>query len=192
MIYDTDLVQTIFRNHSQSHPKVLVILEGKIPLLIVTMDIPLSSEDIEQALRGVHEFCVVSSYDLLSNLEHGQFIFINTDNVLPTVYDRVEGGHQMLTVCREIDHALVFDTFDRSLEQIEKTIPNPISNVSSLMHFQTAGYSLTRKFYRIQVRRFVDVMRFWSDDCFPITNLSKEYSNISERCFQTMCWKMIE
>ena len=81
MIYDTDFVQTIFRNHSQSHRKVLAILEGKIPLLIVTMDTPLSSEDIEHALRGVHGFCVVSSYDLLSNLEHGQFIFINTDNV---------------------------------------------------------------------------------------------------------------
>ena len=111
---------------------------------------------------------------------------------LPNVYDRVEGGHQMLTVCREIDHVLVFDTFDRSLEQIEKTIPSPISNVISLMHFQTTGYPLTRKFYRIQVRRFVDVMRLWSDDCLPITDLSKEYSNVSERCFQTMCWKMSE
>ena len=29
MINDTDFVQAIFRNHSQSHPKVLAILEGK-------------------------------------------------------------------------------------------------------------------------------------------------------------------
>ena len=49
IIYDTDFVQTIFRNHSQSHRKVLAILEGKIPLLIVTMDTPLRSEDIGQA-----------------------------------------------------------------------------------------------------------------------------------------------
>ena len=47
------------------------------------MDTPLSNEDIEQALGGVDGFRGVSSYDLLPNLGHGQFIIINTDNVLP-------------------------------------------------------------------------------------------------------------
>ena len=123
------------------------------------MDTPLSNEDIEQALGGVDGFRGVSSYDLLPNLGHGQFIIINTDNVLP-IYDRVEGGHHWLSVCRENDHVLVFDTFSRSLEQIEinYTEPWPHFKAISSKHFQTVRYLLTRKFYRIQVRRFVDVM----------------------------------
>ena len=88
------------------------------------MDTPLSNEDIEQALGGVDGFRGVSSYDLLPNLGHGQFIIINTDNVLP-IYDRVEGGHHWLSVCRENDHVLVFDTFGRSLEQIEINYTEP-------------------------------------------------------------------
>ena len=88
------------------------------------MDTPLSNEDIEQALGGVDGFRGVSSYDLLPNLGHGQFIIINTDNVLP-IYDRVEGGHHWLSVCRENNHVLVFDTFGRSLEQIEINYTEP-------------------------------------------------------------------
>ena len=88
------------------------------------MNVPLSNEDIERALRGENGFRGVYSYDLLPNLKQGQFCVVNTDNVLP-VWDSVEGGHHWLTVCREKDHVLVFDSFGRSLEQMEQNYTEP-------------------------------------------------------------------
>ena len=64
------------------------------------------------------------SYDLLPNLKQGQFCVVNTDNILP-VWDRPEGGHHWLTVCREKDHVLAFDSFGRSLEQMELDYTEP-------------------------------------------------------------------
>ena len=57
-------------------------------------------------------------------MRRGQFCVVNTDNVLP-VWDSVEGGHHWLTVCREKDHVLVFDSFGRSLEQMEQNYTEP-------------------------------------------------------------------
>ena len=88
------------------------------------MNVPLSNEDIERALRGENGFRGLYSYDLLPNLKQGQFCVVNTDNVLP-VWDSVEGGHHWLTVCREKDHVLVFDSFGRSLEQMEQNYTEP-------------------------------------------------------------------
>ena len=88
------------------------------------MNVPLSNEDIERALRGENGFRGVYSYDLLPSLRRGQFCVVNTDNVLP-VWDSVEGGHHWLTVCREKDHVLVFDRFGRSLEQMEQNYTEP-------------------------------------------------------------------
>ena len=51
------------------------------------MNVPLSNEDIERALRGENGFRGVYSYDLLPNMKQGQFYVVNTDNVLP-VWDR--------------------------------------------------------------------------------------------------------
>ena len=64
------------------------------------------------------------SYDLLPNLKHGQFCVVNTDNILP-VWDRPERGHHWLSVCREKDDVLVFDSFGRSLNQIEQDYTEP-------------------------------------------------------------------
>ena len=61
------------------------------------MDVPLSNEDIERALRGENGFRGVYSYDLLPSLRRGQFCVVNTDNVLP-LWDAVEGGHHWLAV----------------------------------------------------------------------------------------------
>ena len=88
------------------------------------MDVPLSNEDIHQALKSENGFRGVYSYDLLPNLRRGQFCVVNTDNILP-VWDRAEGGHHWLTVCREKDHVLVFDSFGRSLEQMEQNYTEP-------------------------------------------------------------------
>ena len=90
------------------------------------MDVPLSNEDIERALRGENWFRGVYSYDLLPSLRSGQFCVVNTDNVLP-VCDAVEGGHHWLPFCREKDHpyVLVFDSFGRSLEQMEQNYREP-------------------------------------------------------------------
>ena len=79
------------------------------------MDVPLSNMDIQRALEGVEGFRGVFSYDLLPSLDHGEFCIVNTDNVLP-LWDQPEGGHHWLTVCRENDRVLVFDSFGRSLE----------------------------------------------------------------------------
>ena len=56
------------------------------------MVVPLSNEDIHQALKSENGFRGVYSYDLLPNLRRGQFCVVNTDNILP-VWDRAEGGH---------------------------------------------------------------------------------------------------
>ena len=88
------------------------------------MDVPLSNEDIHQALKSENGFRGVYSYDLLPNLRRGQFCMVNTDNILP-VWDRAEGGHHWLAVCREKDHVLVFDSFGRSLEQMEQNYTEP-------------------------------------------------------------------
>ena len=93
------------------------------------MDVPLSNEDIHQALKSENGFQGVYSYDRLPNLKQGQFCVVNTDNILP-VWDRAEGGHHWLTVCREKDHVLVFDSFGRSLEQMEQNYTEPNSSVS--------------------------------------------------------------
>ena len=79
------------------------------------MDVPLSNTDIGRALEGVEGFRGVFSYDLLPSLDHGEFCIVNTDNVLP-LWDQQEGGHHWLTVCRDNDRVLVFDSFGRSLE----------------------------------------------------------------------------
>ena len=78
------------------------------------MDVPLSNTDIERALEGVEGFRGVFSYDQLPSLYYGEFCIINTDNVLP-LWDQPEGRHHWLTVCRENDRVLVFDSFGRSL-----------------------------------------------------------------------------
>ena len=49
---------------------------------------------------------------------------VNTDKILP-VWDTAEGGHHWLTVCREKDPVLVFDSFGRSLEQMEQNYTEP-------------------------------------------------------------------
>ena len=92
------------------------------------MDVPLSNEDIKRALRGENGFrggggWGVYSYDLLPSLRRGQFCVVNTD-VFP-VWEAVEGGHHWLTICREKDHVLVFDSFGRSLEQMEQNYTEP-------------------------------------------------------------------
>ena len=84
------------------------------------MDVPLSNEDIHHALRSENGVRGVHSYDLLPSFMHGQFCGVNTDNILP-VWETAEGGHHWLTVCREKDHVLVFDSFGRSLEQMEQS-----------------------------------------------------------------------
>ena len=88
------------------------------------MDVPLSNLDIERALEGVRGFRGVSSYDLLPALKPCEFCVINTDNAIP-IYDEAEGGHHWLTVCRESDQLLVFDSFGRSLEQMELDYTEP-------------------------------------------------------------------
>ena len=88
------------------------------------MDVPLSNLDIERALEGVRGFKGVSSYDLLPRLAHDEFCVVNTDNVVP-LYDQVEGGHHWLTVCCEQDQLLIFDSFGRSLEQMEVDYTEP-------------------------------------------------------------------
>ena len=91
------------------------------------MNVPLSNEDIERALRGENGFRGVYSYDLLPKSENrGQFCVVNTDNVFfASMGISVEGGHHWLTVCREKDHVLVFDSFGRSLEQMEQNYTEP-------------------------------------------------------------------
>ena len=42
------------------------------------MDVPLSNEDIHQALKSENGFRGVYSYDLLPNLRRGQFCVVNT------------------------------------------------------------------------------------------------------------------
>ena len=86
------------------------------------MNVPLSNEDIERALRGENGFRGVYSYDLLPNLKQGQFCVVNTRFAS---MGSVEGGHHWLTVCREKDHVLVFDSFGRSLEQMEQNYTEP-------------------------------------------------------------------
>lgn len=88
------------------------------------MDVPLSNIDIERILKDVHGFRGVFSYDLLPTLNHREFYIVNTDNVIP-IYDQPEGGHHWLTVCRENNCILVFDSFGRSLEQIERDYTEP-------------------------------------------------------------------
>ena len=88
------------------------------------MDVPLSNEGIHHALRSTNGFRGVYSYDLLPSLKHSQFCVVNRDNILP-VWDPAQGGHHWLTVCREKDHVLVFDSFGRSLEQMEQNYTEP-------------------------------------------------------------------
>ena len=88
------------------------------------MDVPLSNEDIHHALRSENMFRRVYSYDLLPSLRHSQFCVVNTDNFLP-VWDHPGGGHHWLTVCRLKDHVFVFDSFGRSLEQLEQNYTEP-------------------------------------------------------------------
>ena len=88
------------------------------------MDYPLSSADIKGRLNGVGGFVGCTSYDLLPPLNNGDFCIVNTDNVLP-VYDATEGGHHWLTVCREQNVILVFDSFGRSLYTMEQDYTEP-------------------------------------------------------------------
>ena len=88
------------------------------------MDVPLSNEDIQRELEEVEGFRGVVSYDLLPRLGDGEFCVVNTDNVVP-IHDYPEGGHHWLTVCRENDQVLVFDSFGRSLAQMEQDYTEP-------------------------------------------------------------------
>ena len=89
------------------------------------MNVPLSNQDIERALRGENGFRGVYSYDLLPSLKHGQFCVVNTDNIFYQYGDPAQGGHHWLSVCREKDDVLVFDSFGRSLNQIEQDYTEP-------------------------------------------------------------------
>ena len=88
------------------------------------MDEPLSNEDVEDRLRHVNGFVGVCSYDLLADLRDGEFCVANTDNVLP-LYDPPQGGHHWLTVCREKNRVLVFDSFGRTLARMEQDYHEP-------------------------------------------------------------------
>ena len=88
------------------------------------MDVPLSNRDIECALKDMHGFKGVTSYDQLPRLAQEEFCIVNTDNVVP-LYDQVEGAHRWLTVCCEQDQLLIFDSFGRSLEQMEIDYTEP-------------------------------------------------------------------
>ena len=88
------------------------------------MNVPLSNFDIERALRTTTGFIGVYSYDLLPRINNGQFLIANTDNVLPT-YDEPEGGHHWVTIARDNDRALVFDSFGRSLQEMEFSYTEP-------------------------------------------------------------------
>ena len=88
------------------------------------MDVPLTNFDIERALKTTKGYRGVFSYDLLPKVNHGEFAIVNTDNVLP-LFDRSSGGHHWLAVCREHDNALVFDSFGRSLSQMEISYSEP-------------------------------------------------------------------
>ena len=72
-------------------------------------------------MRG---FVGVYSYDLLPRLGDGYFCIVNTDNVMP-LYDPPEGGHHWLTVCREGNRILIFDSFGRTLQRMEQDYTEP-------------------------------------------------------------------
>lgn len=88
------------------------------------MDIPLSNTDLTEHLQDVDGFVGVCSYDLLPRLKDAEFCVVNTDNVLH-IYDPPEGGHHWLTVCREGNRLLVFDSFGRTLRQMEIDYTEP-------------------------------------------------------------------
>ena len=88
------------------------------------MDLPLSDVDIRSHLKDVPGFVGVYSYDCLPGLENGEFCVVNTDNIIP-LFDDVEGGHHWLTVCCEQDDVLVFDSFGRTLRQMELDYTEP-------------------------------------------------------------------
>ena len=88
------------------------------------MDIPLTNLDIERALKTTKGYRGVFAYDILPKIHHGEFAIVNTDNVLP-LFDRSSGGHHWITVCRQHDNTLVFDSFGRSLSQMEISYSEP-------------------------------------------------------------------
>ena len=61
----------------------------------------------------------VFRYDTLPELRGEQFSIANTDNIYPGL-EPVQGGHHWVTVCCSSDLLLVFDSFGRSLAQMEK------------------------------------------------------------------------
>ena len=89
------------------------------------MDVPLSNTDVAHHLHDVDGFVGVTSYDLLPSLRDGDFCVVNTDNSTLHAYDPPEGGHHWLTVCREKDRVLVFDSFGRTLRQMESDYTEP-------------------------------------------------------------------
>ena len=124
MTNDREFVQSVLRNDSRSYQKVSLILEGR-----GKVDRMKNGRSPEQRrYRACFErgewVSGVYSYDLLPSLRRGQFCVVITDNVLP-LWDAVEDGHHWLTVCREKDHVLVFDSFGRSLEQMEQNYTEP-------------------------------------------------------------------
>ena len=88
------------------------------------MDTPLSNVDIDRALRGTSGYRGCYSYDLLPTLKNGEFCVANTDNVIPR-FDQPEAGHHWITLFRQRDSALVFDSFGRSLDGIEESYTEP-------------------------------------------------------------------
>ena len=58
-------------------------------------------------------------------LNDGEFCVANTDNATAYAYDPPEGGHHWVTVCREGNDVLVFDSFGRTLRQMEVDYTEP-------------------------------------------------------------------
>ena len=89
------------------------------------MDVPLSNDDVAAHLQDVDGFMGVYSYDLLPPLRDGEFCVVNTDNATMAAYDPPEGGHHWVTVCREGNRVLIFDSFGRTLHDMERDYTEP-------------------------------------------------------------------
>ena len=113
------------------------------------MDAPLSNVDIAHDLRNIPGFSGVYSYDLLPSLRDRDFCVVNTDNVKP-IFDQPEGGHHWLTVCREKRTVLVFDSFGRTLRQMEVDYTEP-----HLERFFLEAYPDCRLYTNTQVLQHV-------------------------------------
>ena len=153
------------------------------------MDVPLSNEDIHQALKSENGFRGVYSYDLLPSLRRGQFCVVNTDNILPA-WDRAEGGHHWLTVCREKDHVLVFDSFGRTLEQMEQNYTEPNLKQFFLDAFPDCRISTNTQVIQDRSTAVCGRYAILVGQLFSKEELSRMYSSSWERCFPATLWQM--